>query len=378
MKKILIFTMVLTLVFTGCSGASDFDESVIEAVKQRTISEKNDNTEAVEVTQTESSAKNIPVANKDIFAMDTYMNLTGYGEKCQEAVDAAAEEIVRLDNMLSVGNEESEIAQINKNGTGVISEDTAIMLEESISLHETTGSAFDITIYPLMQEWGFTTQDYKVPDQKTLKTLLKSVDTSALQYDSQTKTLTLVQNQGIDFGAIAKGYASSRVMEIFKEYGLVSGVVSLGGNVQCYSTKADGSAWRCGIQNPYSEGDSIDSIGVVSVVDKAVITSGGYERYFVEEKTGKKYHHIIDPSTGYPAENGLVSVTIVSDNGMLADGLSTSIFIMGLEKASDYWQEYGDAFDMILMTEDKEIYITEGLEDCFTSQEFPVSVIKWK
>lgn len=380
MKKIIIFTMLLTLVFTGCSGASTSGEDSTGAFAQE--SGTAGNTENTETTANQAgsndSTKEIPEAERQIFAMDTYMLLTGYGEKCQEAVDAAAEEIERLDNMLSVGNEESEIALINKNGSGTISEDTAIMLEESMSLFETTGGAFDITIYPLMEEWGFTTQEYKVPDKETLEKLLQSVDTSAIQYDADTRTLTLADNQGIDFGGIAKGYASSRVMEIFEEYDLVSGMVSLGGNVQCYSTKTDGSAWRCGVANPYSEEDGVSTLGVVSVVDKAVITSGGYERYFVDEETGKKYHHIIDPSTGYSADNGLVSVTIVSDNGMLADGLSTSIFIMGLEKASDYWQEYGDAFDMILMSEDKEIYITEGLEDCFTTQEFPVSVIKRK
>ena len=380
MKKILIFTMLLTLVLTGCSGEPASGGGTGTELKQESdLTETAENTEpSAGQTGTADSVEEIPKAEKQIFAMDTYMMLTGYGEKSQEAVDAAAEEIERLDHMLSVGNEESEIAQINKNGEGKISEDTAIMLEKSISLFKSTGGAFDITIYPLMEAWGFTTQDYQVPDSGELEKLLKSVDTSALKYNSETGILTLADNQGIDFGGIAKGYASSRVMEIFEKYGLVSGLVSLGGNVQCYSTKTDGSAWRCGIVNPYSEDDGIETMGVVSVADKAVITSGGYERYFIDEKTGKKYHHIIDPSTGYSAESGLVSVTIVSDNGMLADGLSTSIFIMGLEKAGEYWQEYGDAFDMILMTEDKEIYITEGLEDCFTTQEFPVSVIKRK
>lgn len=380
MKKIIIFTMLLTLVFTGCSGVSTSGEDSTAATAQQpgTAGNTEDTKNAADQSESAGLTEEIPEAQKQIFAMDTYMLLTGYGEKCQGAVDAAAEEIERLDNMLSVGNEESEIALINKNGSGTISEDTEIMLEESLSLFETTGGAFDITIYPPMEEWGFTTQNYKAPDADTLKNLLQSVDSSALQYDSNTKTLTLADNQGIDFGAIAKGYASSRVMEIFEEYGLVSGMVSLGGNVQCYSTKTDGSAWRCGIVNPYSEEDGVTTLGAVSVVDKAVITSGGYERYFIDEKTGKKYHHIIDPSTGYSADSGLVSVTIVSDNGMLADGLSTSIFIMGLEKASDYWQEYEDAFDMILMSEDMEIYITEGLEDSFTTQEFPVSVIKRK
>ena len=132
-----------------------------------------------------------------------------------------------------------------------------------------------------------------------------------------------------------------------------------------------------GISNPNTGEDGTDLLGVVSVTDKAVITSGGYERYFTDPKTGKTYHHIIDPATGYPAENGLTSVTIVSGNGMLADGLSTAVFIMGREKAADYWRQYGDEFEMILMADDGTVSVTEGLEDSFTT-EFSLSVIKRK
>ena len=138
----------------------------------------------------------------------------------------------------------------------------------------------------------------------------------------------LGKNMKIDLGGIAKGYTSSRVMQIFKDCGVTSGLVSLGGNVQALGTKTDGTDWQIAIENPDK---SSDYIGVVSVKDKAVITSGGYERYF--EKNGKTYHHILDPKTGYPAESGLKSVTIVSDNGTLADALSTSLFVMGKEDA---------------------------------------------
>ena len=162
-------------------------------------------------------------------------------------------------------------------------------------------------------------------------------------------------------------------MEIFKEYNLVSGVVSLGGNVQCYGTKTDGSLWRCGIQNPQDpDGDSY--LGVLSLADKAVITSGAYERYFVDEATGKTYHHILDPKTGYPANNGLRSVSVVSANGMLADGLSTACYVMGLERSIDYWRTYGSEFDLILMDEAGEVYVTEPIAEQFSS-DFTVHVI---
>lgn len=361
--ELISMLLVCSMVLSGCgspSGAAKGEGTAQDPAGQE---------------ETVVTAGEIPSATQDVFAMDTYMTITGYGEKSEEAVEAAVEEIKRLDAMLSVGNADSEIARINKNGTGTISEDTQTMLEEALSLYQSTDKAFDITIYPLMVEWGFTSENYHVPDEATLKKLLKEVDASRLQYDEKTRTLTLGKNQGIDFGGIAKGFTSDRIMEIFKEYDLVSGCISLGGNVQTYGLKTDGTPWRCGIQNPDSEDDANSFLGIVSVADQAVITSGGYERYFTDEKTGTVYHHILDPSTGYSARSGLTSVTIVSDNGMLADGLSTSIYIMGLEKATEYWKKYGDSFQMILMTEDDQVYITEGLTDCFTT-EFPLSVIK--
>ena len=167
----------------------------------------------------------------------------------------------------------------------------------------------------------------------------------------------------IDFGGIAKGYTSSRIMQIYKKCGVTSGLVSLGGNVQLLGAKPDGSAWKVAVESPDEDGNYL---GILQAKDKAVITSGGYERDF--EKNGKKYHHIIDPSTGYPAENGLTSVTIVSDDGTLADGLSTSLFIMGSEKAQKYWKEHSDEFDTILVKDDGSILVSEGIADYFTSE----------
>lgn len=361
MKKILFLTMLMILLFTGCGGSSSQQSSTQSSAQQSSQSS----------TQSSSQLS----SRQEIFAMDTYMTLTGYGENCEEAVSAAIEEIERLDELLSVGKENSEISAINTNGNGKVSEDTEIMLKESLSLYETTEGAFDITVYPLMEAWGFTSDDFHVPESGEIEAILKTVDSSAIKYDPASKTIELDDGQGVDFGGIAKGYASGRVMEIFEQYDLTSGMVSLGGNVHCYSTKTDGSLWRVGIVKPDSVESDTDILGVVSVKDKAVITSGGYERFFEDEETGKTYHHILDPETGYPAESGLISVTIVSENGMLADGLSTSLFIMGLEKAENYWQQYGDTFEMILMDENGTVYITEGLKQNF-STEFPLSVIR--
>lgn len=303
-------------------------------------------------------------AQKEVFAMDTYMTVTAYGEQAEAAADAAIKEIERLDALLSTGDENSEIAQVNQNGGGQLSEDSGYLLERAMELYHTTEGAFDIAIYPIMEAWGFTTQNYQVPLQETLEALLPLTDGSQITYQEETMEVAFGQKgMQIDFGGIAKGYTSARIMDIYREYGITSGMVNLGGNVQVFGSKTDGSDWRVAIQDPDHAGDYI---GIVEVQDKAVITSGGYERCF--EQDGKSYHHIIDPSTGYPAENGLVSVSIVSPDGTLADGLSTALFVMGKDRALEYWRAHSEAFDAILLTEDDVIYVTEGIAQDFTSE----------
>ena len=303
----------------------------------------------------------------EIFAMDTYMTLTAYGENAREAVEAGIKEIERLDDLLSTGTESSEVAQINASGGGEMSEDTAYLAERALEIWESTGGAFDITIYPVMDLWGFTTGDFAVPDEEELAQTLALVDAGSLEItedEDGTAVLSMAEGQEIDFGGIAKGYASSRVMEIFEEYGVESAIISLGGNVHVLGAKTDGSEWRVGIQDP---DDEEGYLGALAVTDTAVITSGGYERYFEDEETGEIYHHIIDPSTGYSADSGLISVTIVSADSTLADGLSTALFVMGTEEAVAYCEEhcteYG--FDAFLETEDGDFYITDNLEDAF-------------
>ena len=340
-KKLIIFTLVC-LTLTSCN------------------SKTTDTTDDIEENQ---PANNDESQSRDVFAMDTYMTLTAYGNNADEALNEAEAEIERLDALLSTGDENSEIYELNQNGTGTISEDTETLLDESEKLYTDTDGVFDITIYPVMDAWGFTTQNYRIPSAEELKGLLENVDGSKVHYDEDSKEVTLPANVKIDFGGIAKGYTSSRIMEIYKKCGLTSGMVSLGGNVQLLGAKPDGSSWRIAVQSP---DDTNDYLGVLEAKDKAVITSGGYERYF--EENGTTYHHIIDPATGYPAKNGLKSVTIVSDDGTLADGLSTSLFIMGQDKACGFWKKHSDEFDMILMTDDNELYVSEGIADTFSSE----------
>lgn len=313
------------------------------------------------LTACQNSDENKKVS-KDIFAMDTYMTVTAYGKNAENGVNKAVDEINRLETVLSAEKQESDIYKLNETGSGTLSTDTKDIVSKALEINKTTNGAFDISIYPLMVKWGFTTQKYNVPSKNEISKLLKDVDSSKIIFDEKSGNIKLKENMKIDLGGIAKGYTSNRVMQIFKECGVKSGLVSLGGNVQALGTKTDGTAWQIAIENPDK---SSDYIGVVSAKDKAVITSGGYERYF--EKNGKTYHHILDPETGYPAESGLKSVTIVSDDGTLADALSTSLFVMGKEKALDYWHEHKNEFDTVLVEDNGDITITGGLEKIFKS-----------
>lgn len=300
---------------------------------------------------------------RDIFAMDTYMTITAYGDSAGEAVEEAIKEIQNIENRVSTEKEESEIFQANEKGTVRLSKDTAAMIQEALFLCESTGGCFDISIYPLMKAWGFTTQKYRIPKEEEIKGVLKNVGPEKIQYHQDSMELTLLDGAQIDLGGIGKGYTSGRIMEIFRQHGVGSGLVSLGGNVQMLGTKPDGTDWRIAIENPKKDGSYV---GIIETRDKAIITSGSYERFF--EKEGTLWHHILNPKTGYPARSGLSSVSIVSDNGMLADGLSTALFVMGKEKALSYWREHSSEFDVVLVEEDGSITISEGLKDIFTSE----------
>ena len=365
MKKIVKNTTVVALsgvmaigMLSGCGTSVDTEKS------------KNDSRKAVEQTTQAEADTNSKTQNeedksesRDIFAMDTYMTLTAYGKNAKKALDEAVDEINNIEQLVSTGIDSSEVSQINKNGKGSVSETTGYLIKRSKEIYDSTNGVFDITIYPIMQAWGFPTENYRVPGKKELKKLRGLMGADHVLYDEKKQEVTLnKEGMKIDLGGIAKGYTSSKVMDIFKENGISSAVISLGGNVQTLNGKPDGSDWRVAVENPADTGSYI---GVLSIKDKAVITSGGYERYFKQD--GKTYHHIIDPSTGYPAENGLVSVTIVSSDGTLADGLSTSLFIMGEEKAAEFWKAHSNEFEAIFATDDGTIYVTEGLKDSFTT-----------
>ena len=301
-------------------------------------------------------------AVRQLFAMDTTMQITVYGPHQEEAASAVVAEINRLEQLLSRTREDSQIARINAHagdGTAVaISGEVAELLALAQDYTAQTGGTFDITVAPLMDAWGFTKDAYRVPAQAELDALLPLVDSQALEVDSQTGTARL-RNSGmaVDLGGIAKGYAAQQCVDLLRSYDVTSALLQLGGNITALGTRYDGKPWQVAVRDPRS---SEDYLCILALEDVTVSTSGGYERYF--ESDGVTYHHILDPETGFPAQSGLLSVTVVSAAAARDDALSTALFVMGADRALDFWRSDGD-FEAVLVREDGHVFITQGLED---------------
>ena len=306
-----------------------------------------------------------------LFAMDTVMSLTAYGPEGEAGLEQAAGVIRALEKELSVTDPDSDVYALNETGyLDRAEDDLAALLDLALELGERTGGALDLTIYPVVKAWGFTGETYRVPGEEELARLLERVDHSAVEWDGQA--VSLPGSVLVDFGSIAKGYAGGKAAQALREAGVTSALLNLGGNVQTVGTKPDGSDWKIAVKDP-RDPESGDYLGLVAIADQAAVTSGGYERYFQQD--GETYWHIIDPATGRPARSGLLSVTVVGEDGAMCDGLSTALFILGREAALDYWRAWG-GFEAILVGEDGTVTVTAGLAERFelTGEGYTLSV----
>ncbi len=298
---------------------------------------------------------------KEIFAMDTIMKLTAWGASGEQALEEAEAEIRRLDDLLSTGKSTSEVSAINRSGGSTqLSDEVRFLAERSLDIYEATDGAFDMTIYPIMKLWGFTGDDPACPSDDSIERTLALCGSDKVKLDNSGMVLS--EGQSIDLGGIAKGYTGMRIADIFRKNGIGSGIVSLGGNVQCIGGNPSGKDFNCAVADPAAPHSSY--LGFLKVNDEAVVTSGGYERYF--EDDGVTYHHIMDPRTGRPAKSGLSSVTVVCRDGTTADGLSTACFVMGAEKSAELWRSGSYSFELVLFTDDGRLLVTEGLSERFS------------
>lgn len=274
-----------------------------------------------------------PCARQTLFCMDTVMDLQVWGPDREAAMDAIVEMLHSLEETWSATGGESLLAALNR-GEGTPDAAQQAFLDKALALKDRTGGAFDPRLGSVIALWGFYDDAYRVPTAQEI---------AEAKNEPQW-----------DLGALVKGYAGAQAAQILDNYDIDRAILNLGGNIQTYGEKENGAAWNIGVQNP-TGGDSLGTLAVRGTM--AVVTSGDYQRYF--EVDGVRYHHILNPETGTPADSGLSSVTVICADGAVADALSTALFVMGMEEAVEFWRQSQD-FEVVFLLTTGEIYATEG------------------
>lgn len=306
-------------------------------------------------------------ASGEIFLMSTVITqMSVYGPQSGEAVEAVNDLLRELDQKLSLYQEDSEINRINRAAGEApvsVSDYTFRLLQEAKGYSELSGGRFDITIAPVSLLWGIDTDHARIPEPDGLAQALQLVDYRKLILNEEEQTAFLErEGMSIDLGGIAKGYMAAAIGETYAAYGVTGALVSVGGNICTYGRKPSGEPFVLGIRDPLQESANA-ILGKLEVTGNTVVaTSGAYERYL--EQDGVRYHHILDPQTGYPAETDLLSVTVVSADGGLADFLSTTLFMAGRETVKEYL-DHPD-FQVIAVDQDRRIWLSDALADAFT------------
>lgn len=293
-------------------------------------------------------------ASTSLNAMDTFMTIQAYGKKSDAALEKTKNLICQIEKNISTTNPDSDVYRLNHGENIPVSNDTLVLTKYSLDFAKQTEGAFNPALYPVTSAWGFTTEDYKVPSDDQIKELLALTDYSEIQIENDS--IRLKPGMALDFGAVGKGYTGDQTIRLLRDNGIKSALLDLGGNIQALGTKPDGTKWNIGIKSPWTG----KAAAVIKIADQAVITSGGYERFFTADD-GHEYIHIFDGKTGRPVDNGIAGVTIITESGLYADALSTTMFVMGLEDAASYWKQHPD-FEMIIFTENQDLYYTEGLQ----------------
>ncbi len=307
--------------------------------------------------------KEVKPISRTEFVLDTYSKVVIYDKSSEKVLDKAFDKLNEINIKMNASDENSEISKISKKAGEdyvKVSDDTYYVIKKGVEFSKLTGGRFDITVGPLVKLWGITTPNPKIPTAEELKVTLPLIDYKNVLLDDVNKSVKLkLKGMSLDLGGIAKGYAADVVSKVLLENGVKHAIIDLGGNVITLGSKPDGSDWRIGIQDPDSTRG--EYLGIVSVTNKAVVTSGIYERFFI--KDGKRYHHIMDTKTGYPVENNLASVTIITAESINGDALAKA-FTMGLEKGMEFVKQQ-KGIDAIFVTKDKKVYITPGLVNNF-------------
>lgn len=299
------------------------------------------------------------------FLMNTIVKIDLYGREDDAIMDKVYDRLFEIEKIMSKTIKDSDVSRINeKAGKEVeVRDETYYVLEKAISQARNTEASFDPTIGPLVNLWDINESEEDrdwIPKESEIEDAKKLVNYEGLELLGGNMVRLTRKDMELDLGGIVKGFATDEIVKLLKEENVDSAMIDLGGDLYAYGKKVDGSPWKIGIQDPSIEEQ--DYMGILSITDKSVVTSGNYERYF--ELDGEVYHHIIDGKTGYPAKNELASVTTISDYGIDSDSYATAFYILGLNRSLDLLNRL-EGVDGILISKDKKVYITEGIRDKF-------------
>ena len=281
--------------------------------------------------------------------------------------DRVFERVAAIEALMSINEsnyDDTEVLRINRAAGRepvAVSDDTFSVIESGIRFGKASNGAFDITVGPLVALWGIGTPRETVPSQEEIDAVLPLIDFRRIELDFAQRTVYLPrEGMAIDVGGVAKGYAVEEAARLLAEAGIQHAVLDFGGDIYTVGRRRDGDAWRIGLQSPESGRGSI--IGIIESSNNAIVTSGAYERFFIQD--GQRYHHLFDIATGRPARNTLTSVTAIADDAMLADVFSTAGYVAGLEEGLRIFKAMPDV-EGIFVTEDRSIYVTEGVAAAF-------------
>jgi len=282
------------------------------------------------------------------------------------ALDAAFARIAQIEDRMTVSRDDSEVIRVNA-GAGrhpvAVTADVLEVIRQGLLYSSDGDGAYDITVDPLVKLWGIGTPRARVPAPEEIRRAKSLVGWRDVVVDEKASTVFLRRSgMGLDLGSIAKGYAADEVARVLRASGVTAGLIDLGGNILTFGTKPDGSRWRIGIQNPLEARGT--KLGIVEIAGGSVTTAGTYERFF--EKDGKRYFHILDARTGYPAWNGLAAVSVVAPDSTSADGYDTLVFTLGLERGRNLVESTRGRIEAVFITDQRQVYVTPGLRSRFT------------
>ena len=354
MRKKLLFSLITLgisfMVLTGCSNSAN-------------------------KTTTESSAATKilkdPYSDEQ-FLLGTYVRIRVYDEGKESALKPAFDRVKELGDKITINQKGSEIDEVNEQA-GIkpvkVSDDVYTLVKRAYEYSQDSQGGFDMAIGAITQLWRIGFDDARKPSQEEIDQALKLVDYHKIELNDKEKTVYLKEKgMIIDLGAIAKGYITDEVVKVLKKQGVTTAIVDLGGNVYVLgqSPRGENQDWTVGIQDPNMARGSV--LGSIKERNKTLVTSGIYERYL--EVDGKKYHHLFDPKTGYPFDNDIASVTIITDKSIDGDGLSTAVFSMGVKKGLEYVEsELNNGTEAIFVTKDDKVYVTDPIKDTFKLSE---------